>query len=155
MTIHVSFPTPRCNNLDEPPDAVLEREKLNTLLLEHPNSSDDDIFQTPLAIYLRRGFACTVGSALDKIPPSEEDCTQRLSRPKSPPGLTAGARAWSKHAHRSGNSEGGVASECSWWGQPKGPLTEIKREGSRVVLEDNVKRDVAESTLAASQDSRL
>lgn len=122
------IPTPRCDNLVETEEAILEREKVNAFLLDRPNSSDDDdVFHSPLEKYLRRGLACTVGSALEEVPPSEDDCLNAFLVPNRI-GLTAGARAWSKHAHRSGNSEGGVATELSWWGQPKGPLAVINEK---------------------------
>lgn len=121
------IPTPRCDNLVETFEAIVERNNLNTFLLEHPNANDDDAIQTPLAKYLRSGLACTVGSALEEIPPSEEECLNAFLVPNRT-GLTAGARAWSKHAHRSGISHGGVTSELSWWGQPKGPLNVINEK---------------------------
>ncbi|KLO11923.1 hypothetical protein SCHPADRAFT_446431 [Schizopora paradoxa] len=120
------IPTPRCDNLVETAEAVQEREKLNALILLHPKDNDDE-GKSPLEIYLRRGFACTVGSALEETPPSDDDCLNAFLVPNRI-GLTAGARAWTKHAHRSGNSEGGVASETSWWGQPKGPLAVINEK---------------------------
>ncbi|KAJ2920643.1 hypothetical protein H1R20_g16452, partial [Candolleomyces eurysporus] len=55
---------------------------------------------SPLFIHLSHGLALTVGSALGSIPPSNETSLEAFLVPNKAK-LTAGARAWSKHAHRS------------------------------------------------------
>ncbi|KAJ3715978.1 hypothetical protein C8R42DRAFT_203696 [Lentinula raphanica] len=97
---HLSI-TPQCQGLEEQPSASDERLKLRTVLL---SSSDDSqislILSTPLGVHLAYGLAYTTGSALGSIPPTEEECLAAFTTPNKVK-LTAGARAWSKHAHRS------------------------------------------------------
>lgn len=55
---------------------------------------------SPLFIHFSHGLALTVGSALGSIPPSNGTCLEAFLVPNKAK-LTAGARAWSKHSHRS------------------------------------------------------
>ncbi|TCD62488.1 hypothetical protein EIP91_006809 [Steccherinum ochraceum] len=124
----VDTPTPRCEGMSEHPNAAHERDRFRQGLLT-PTSS-------PLATHLSHGLAYTVGSALGSTPPSQETCLQSFLSTNSV-GLTAGARAWSKHAHRSGSGSGNNTTEGSesdqaasakskgWWGSPSGPVTRI------------------------------
>lgn len=73
----------------------------------------------PLTAHLLHGLAYTVGSALGCTPPSYVDCLSSFSKPNST-GLTTGARAWTKHAHRSGSPN--EVDSGSWWGSPRGPV---------------------------------
>ncbi|KAJ3903167.1 hypothetical protein F5879DRAFT_173574 [Lentinula edodes] len=154
--------TPDCIGLEEQPSASIEREKLQTVLTTQSSSntaidgiqSDDTrillALSTPLGLHLAHGLAYTVGSALGCVPPSVEEClvafttTNRVN-------LTAGARAWSKHAHRSfvdsdsqvlqlsqsldaGDRNAFTAQQqkqrkppppMGWWGAPSGPVATI------------------------------
>ncbi|KZT21898.1 hypothetical protein NEOLEDRAFT_1138645 [Neolentinus lepideus HHB14362 ss-1] len=77
----------------------------------------------PLTVHLQHGLAYTVGSALGCTPPTREQCLAAFLIPNKA-GLTAGARAWSKHFHRS--QADGIKDTTStnpgWWGTPKGPV---------------------------------
>jgi hypothetical protein len=115
--------TPRCHGLQELPEAAIERAKLlnspHLHLAEHPS---------PLQIHLAHGLACTAGSALGSPPPSVEACLAAFVAPNKA-GLTAGARAWSKHFHRSSpmSGEDSPQREAStgWWGLPHGSVATI------------------------------
>ncbi|KAJ3888966.1 hypothetical protein GG344DRAFT_52578 [Lentinula edodes] len=140
--------TPDCIGLEEQPSASIEREKLQTVLTTQASSNTeidgirwDDTrillaLSTPLGLHLAHGLAYTVGSALGCVPPSVEEClvafttTNRVN-------LTAGARAWSKHAHRSFVDSDSQALQLKipkqrkppppmgWWGAPSGPVATI------------------------------
>ncbi|KAK0458162.1 uncharacterized protein EV420DRAFT_382512 [Desarmillaria tabescens] len=105
--------TPRCAGMLELPSAAAGRAKLVSGKLD-PSS--------PLTIHLSLGLAYTIGSAIGSIPPSVEVCLEAFCVPNKV-GLTAGARAWSKHFHRSQSAEE-LASK-GWWGQPSGPVAII------------------------------
>ncbi|KAJ3782884.1 hypothetical protein GGU10DRAFT_389497 [Lentinula aff. detonsa] len=99
--------TPQCIGLEEQSSASDERQKLRTALLSSNSEPESDdsaqislILSTPLSIHLAHGLAYTVGSALGSTPPSVEECLAAFTTPNKVQ-LTAGARAWSKHAHRS------------------------------------------------------
>ncbi|KAJ7863164.1 hypothetical protein B0H13DRAFT_2070837 [Mycena leptocephala] len=77
------------------------------------------------------GAGITVGSAIGSRPPSTDSCLAAFVAPNRV-GLTAGARAWSKHAHRSQSmdispEEAKRTAETSagWWGTPSGPVAVI------------------------------
>ncbi len=106
------IPTPYCYNMLEHPSAALERSNLN---------SGDHSLSKSLMVHLSHGLAYTVGSALGRSPPSQQECLTAFVVPNKV-GLTAGARAWSKHAHRSGGSE---TNSVGWWGTPSGPVATI------------------------------
>ncbi|KAF8869070.1 hypothetical protein BD779DRAFT_1589539 [Infundibulicybe gibba] len=121
--------TPHCHGMQEYPDAHLER-------LKHANRRSDggDVDEpTPLSIHLSHGLAYTVGSALGSTPPSQEECLAAFQVPNKA-GLTMGARAWSKHAHRSQPAADEESEESranrkresdGWWGTPSGPVAVI------------------------------
>ncbi|KAJ3863735.1 hypothetical protein EV359DRAFT_42550 [Lentinula novae-zelandiae] len=141
--------TPDCIGLEEQPSASIEREKLQTVLTTQSSSnteideiqSDDTrillALSTPLGLHLAHGLVYTVGSALGCVPPSVEEClvafttTNRVN-------LTAGARAWSKHAHRSFVESDSRAPQLSqsldagWWGTPSGPVATINENALRL-----------------------
>ncbi|KAJ3762298.1 hypothetical protein EV360DRAFT_35991 [Lentinula raphanica] len=124
---HLSI-TPQCQGLEEQPSTSNERLKLRTVLL---SSSDDSqislILSTPLGVHLAYGLAYTTGSALGSIPPTEEECLAAFTTPNKLK-LTAGARAWSKHAHRSlidAEDDSKEAAPTGWWGTPSGPVSVI------------------------------
>ncbi|KAH6904255.1 hypothetical protein BKA70DRAFT_541709 [Coprinopsis sp. MPI-PUGE-AT-0042] len=83
--------------------------------------------------HLEQGLALTVGSALGSTPPSVEECLAAFQVPNKAL-LTAGAKAWTKHAHRS-QAEASANDEeeeikkrkqsDGWWGTPSGPVARI------------------------------
>ncbi|KAJ8520025.1 hypothetical protein ONZ45_g3065 [Pleurotus djamor] len=136
------IPTPVCFSLSEVPQATAERERVRAAGFLNLASGTSD----PITIHLSHGLAYTVGSALGSIPPSTEECLEAFTLPNKA-GLTAGARAWSKHAHRSYGDEAvppDVSSSAEeptdaktakkkkkmelpsgWWGRPSGPVKDI------------------------------
>lgn len=115
---------PRCHNMQELPTAAAERARVQELL------ANAEMQASPLTKHLLYGLAYTVGSALGSDPPTREECLAAFTAPATNSGLTAGAKAWSKHAHRSGEGMG-------WWGgQPKGPVASINERA--LVLFDRV-----------------
>lgn len=120
-SLPVRIATPSCANMMEHPAAAAKRAWLNTL--DCP--THDTLHSDPLATHLLHGLAYTVGSALGNLPPNKEQCLAAFLAPNKV-GLTAGARAWSKHGHRSGgHGESGSDGRLSWWGQPSGPVAKI------------------------------
>ncbi|KAG2363228.1 hypothetical protein BDR07DRAFT_1404945 [Suillus spraguei] len=128
------IPIPRCFNIEELPSAALERSRVQELIQSHP-----ELKQTldPLSKHLLSGLAYTVGSALGSEPPTREKCLIAFSIPNKV-GLTAGARAWSKHSHRSQgktpeakdlpvkrNNKGQIKADTGWWGTPSGSVSSI------------------------------
>ncbi|KAJ3572024.1 hypothetical protein NP233_g3365 [Leucocoprinus birnbaumii] len=80
---------------------------------------------TPLYIHLSSELALTTGSALGCKPPTPEQCLSAFQTANKV-GLTAGARAWTKHAHRSQEYHPSTVSkkdkgEAGWWGRASGP----------------------------------
>ncbi|KAF5340383.1 hypothetical protein D9611_007857 [Ephemerocybe angulata] len=111
---------------------------------------------SPLFHHLSQGLALTVGSALGSTSPSTSECLDAFLVPNKV-GLTAGARAWSKHAHRSqptspsptAPSEGAAdsspdlkdtrnqektarAKSDGWWGRPSGPVQGINERALKL-----------------------
>ncbi|KAJ3744055.1 hypothetical protein DFH05DRAFT_1398540 [Lentinula detonsa] len=132
--------TPQCIGLEEQSSASDERQKLRTALLSldsEPESDDSAqillILSTPLSIHLAHGLAYTVGSALGSTPPSVKECLAAFTTPNKVQ-LTAGARAWSKHAHRSlvhieeTSSGPSITIPTGWWGTPSGPVSTINEK---------------------------
>lgn len=109
--------------MQEMPEAASERARL----LSDPRLHEQTT--TPLARHILHGLAYTVGSALGLDPPTAEQCRVAYLIPNKA-GLTAGARAWSKHARRSldapssDDTLAGVQS-MGWWGTPSGPVAKI------------------------------
>lgn len=85
--------TPQCHGMTEHPSAALLRSQLSS----HPHDSSQ---ASPLTLHILNGLAYTTGSALGSTAPSTETCLAAFLVPNKA-GLTAGARAWSKHCHRS------------------------------------------------------
>jgi hypothetical protein len=124
------IPVPHCHGMTEHPDAAAERSRLlESSSLEHLN---------PLSSHILHGLAYTIGSALGSTPPSLEACLTAFVHPNKA-GLTAGARAWTKHSHRSqGHSEREDSEDCDrknatkassgWWGTPSGPVAHINEK---------------------------
>ena len=131
----VSIPTPHCQGMAEHPLADLERARL---------SAGGHEANDPLSIHILHGLAYTVGSALGSTPPSKETCLAAFIAPNKA-GLTAGARAWSKHSHRSQKeapeSDADIdierghkkdsraeANTSGWWGTPSGSVAVINEK---------------------------
>ncbi|TFK24003.1 hypothetical protein FA15DRAFT_756849 [Coprinopsis marcescibilis] len=148
---------PYCHGLEEIPTASKERSRVAAYLQRITGAGSSDLASScgseeaeeestapattspidptsPLFTHLEQGLALTTGSALGSAPPSTSSCLQaflHISRPKA--GLTAGARAWSKHAHRSHSAVPSNAKEQAaqrlqdgWWGPtPSGPVAKI------------------------------
>ncbi|KAK0200024.1 hypothetical protein DFS33DRAFT_1388325 [Desarmillaria ectypa] len=112
-SISLAPKTPHCAGMLELPFAATERAKLVA------GETDPS---APLAIHLSLGLAYTIGSAVGSMPPSIDVCLEAFSIPNKA-GLTAGARAWSKHFHRSQSAE--ELTSKGWWGQPSGPVAII------------------------------
>ncbi|KAJ7236418.1 hypothetical protein B0H12DRAFT_1026859 [Mycena haematopus] len=120
---------PSCHGMQEHPSAISERANLFTRQTPIDSALD------PIAFHLSLGLAYTVGSAVGSQPPSTDSCLAAFVSPNTA-GLTAGARAWSKHAHRSQPQDDIPSSEnatkknraeasAGWWGTPSGPVAVI------------------------------
>ncbi|KIJ64070.1 hypothetical protein HYDPIDRAFT_112599 [Hydnomerulius pinastri MD-312] len=127
--------------MEELPAAAAERARLDALLSQ-PNQSivERERIEIPLSKHLLHGLAYTVGSALGSDPPTREECLSAFLVLPNKSRLTAGARAWAKHAHRSqGDTEGESA---GWWGkQPTGPVAGINERA--LLLFDKVMDNVS------------
>lgn len=116
--------------MEELPEAGSERAKVLSFLLAEPAIESDIHPKSPLFIHLAHGLAYTVGSALGSHPPSIETCLAAFQLPNSA-GLSAGARAWSKHAHRTlpvqmeRDQVKKTKASAGWWGTPSGPVAVI------------------------------
>ncbi|TFK34667.1 hypothetical protein BDQ12DRAFT_636148 [Crucibulum laeve] len=124
---------PRCYGMAELPSAASERARVLELI--HTGASGEET-QTPLFLHLSHGLAYTTGSALGTIPPSVDTCLAAYLVPNSA-GLTSGARAWSKHSHRSepplpdedeANQKKRKKASAGWWGTPSGPVAIINEK---------------------------
>lgn len=136
-----SIPIPYCHGMVEHPLAGLERSRLTS-------DAGEVQVDSPLSIHIRNGLAYTTGSALGSTPPSTEVCLVAFLTPNKV-GLTAGARAWSKHAHRSQRKDVMPVSpdqdpeliqdkamekeriadrSAGWWGTPSGPIATINEK---------------------------
>ena len=105
------------------------RKNLNAALASGEALADD-----PLTTHLANGLAYTIGSALGCPPPPSSDCLAAFLVPNSA-GLTAGARAWSKHAHRSSSgATSATEADQGWWGAPRGSVATIN-ERARALYE--------------------
>ena len=135
--------------MSELPDAARLRACVSGVLQRRlgvePNSHSDDTIDTgleesaafvdensPLFTHLTHGLAYTTGSALGSSPPLADACLAAYCTPNRV-GLTAGARAWSKHCHRSESASpapgdgaaAAAARSAGWWGRAKGPVATI------------------------------
>ncbi|KAG6810432.1 hypothetical protein H0H92_011874 [Tricholoma furcatifolium] len=122
----------------ELPEAHVEREKVRQVLAslraeETTTTACLNIQEfSPLIVHLSHGLAYTVGSALGSTPPTTELCLGAFLVANKA-GLTAGARAWSKHFHRSQSFEAREAGDrkeasAGWWGSPSGPVATINEK---------------------------
>jgi hypothetical protein len=127
-----NLPNPYCLGMSELPNAATERARVSRTL-----RLGDDEDASPLFKHLACGLAYTTGSALGTSPPPVEDCLAAYQVPNKA-GLTAGARAWSKHCHRSrppqdgsddeGTSERRKTKSEGWWGTASGPIPLINEK---------------------------
>ena len=78
---------------------VLRQQKTKENVDDHCSLEISQI-PAPLFTHVAHGLAYTIGSALGCTPPSFQECLDAFLVPNKA-GLTAGARAWSKHSHRS------------------------------------------------------
>ncbi|KAH7923311.1 hypothetical protein BV22DRAFT_1069015 [Leucogyrophana mollusca] len=124
----ISIPTPRCHYMTEISSAEPERERLRHLM---KGSDPEELIHCldPTSKHLLHGLALTVGSAIGSSPPSREECLAAFTA-TSKTRLTAGARAWSKHSHRSqGDGQGDQDTRrLGWWGTPSGPVAGINEK---------------------------
>jgi hypothetical protein len=112
------------------------QDGLSSSMADEADSDEDRLDpSSPIFEHLKQGLALTVGSALGSKPPSVDECLAAFQVPNKAL-LTAGARAWSKHAHRSqpdissdGEDEGAEKKRRKqsdgWWGTPSGPVARI------------------------------
>lgn len=131
------IPTPHCKNLSEHPEASATRTRLNDLLTTGGTIEDEDA----LTVHLFHGLAYTIGSALGSTPPTQEQCLSAFLV-QNKVKLTAGARAWSKHAHRSAKTPDVTEEDTDtsidkskkkkkqeppsgWWGRPFGSVVSV------------------------------
>nr|GAT46970.1 predicted protein [Mycena chlorophos] len=143
--------TPVCHGMQEQASAEAERLKLFGPGVTQ-EQRDALIASEPLALHLSLGLAYTIGSALGSRPPSADACLAAFVTTNSV-GLSAGARAWSKHAHRSGTGNSSLSAQAAaasknegipgttsnkvknenesgpgWWGaQPSGSVAKINQ----------------------------
>ncbi|KAH7908704.1 hypothetical protein BJ138DRAFT_1157046 [Hygrophoropsis aurantiaca] len=120
------LPTPRCFNLVELSSANSERERLRHLVQGWDPEGLIDCLD-PISKHLLFGLALTVGSACGSHPPSREKCLAAFTATNKGK-LMAGARAWSKHSHRSEEYENGGTKRMGWWGKPSGPVAGINEK---------------------------
>ena len=152
--------TPSCHGMQELPTAHFERRRIAKYLSlippENPSSpiAENDATtapvdpSSPLFHHLTHGLALTIGSALGETPPSTSQCLEAFLVPNKVH-LTAGARAWSKHAHRAlppptpgpeveaeGDSatrkKGKKTESGGWWGTPSGPVKVINENALKL-----------------------
>ncbi|KAI9457674.1 hypothetical protein HD554DRAFT_2141616 [Boletus coccyginus] len=120
------IPIPRCHNMHELPTAATERTRVQDMLCQGDQLALEAELQiSSLSRHILHGLAFTVGSALGSDPPTRQECLSAFTTSTTNTGLMAGAKAWSKHAHRSGDAETGGDSVGWWGGQPKGPVASI------------------------------
>ncbi|KAH0826389.1 hypothetical protein J3R83DRAFT_5357, partial [Lanmaoa asiatica] len=131
------LPAPRCHNMQELPTAATERARVQEMLSQGDQPALEAGLQTSaLSKHLLHGLAYTVGSALGSDPPTRQECLSAFTASTTNTGLVAGAKAWSKHAHRSGEADSG-GDRVGWWGgHPKGPVASINERA--LVLFDRV-----------------
>jgi hypothetical protein len=135
MSIIPPLPNPRCFNMQELASASDHRSTTSRILLSNSNNlstSDLEFTTSPLFIHLSHGLALTLGSALGSIPPTTEQCLTAFQI-NNKVGLTVGARAWTKHAHRSQELHPSDVSKSSsgqsgWWGRAQGSISHLNEQ---------------------------
>ncbi|KAF8634028.1 hypothetical protein AX17_004293 [Amanita inopinata Kibby_2008] len=152
MDSSINPPDPHCHAMQENRSAVTERAKVRELLARQADGdleAEQEIASESLYQHLSYGLAYTIGSALGRVPPSVDACLEAFSVTNSV-GLTAGARAWSKHFHRSTPTSAMDSGEtvetkdddtaqrpkkkqkkeasAGWWGVAAGPIAVINEK---------------------------
>lgn len=150
MNSSISLPDPHCYGMQELSSASSERATVRELLGRQANGdaqAEKDVASNSLYQHLSYGLAYTTGSALGCVPPSTDTCLEAFFVTNTA-GLTEGARAWTKHFHRSipidastsgGNGEGGesgskkqkkadVEASAGWWGVASGSVATINEK---------------------------
>jgi hypothetical protein len=116
-------PAPFCFNM-------LELATASSLRAQLQYSPSAHGINPALAYHISQGLAYTTGAALGETAPSREQCHAAFILPNRV-GLSAGGRAWSKHAHRSGSDAGSEESKRAkdvkggWWGRAHGSVSNI------------------------------
>jgi hypothetical protein len=153
---------PRCYGMSELPEASKQRARVSEILAKRAtassfltspapststsglasplplstSSSEDQPFErSALFAHLAHGLAYTTGSALGSTPPSLATCRAAYLVPNRAK-LTAGARAWAKHSHRSAPPPGEEGAtdramrtrSAGWWGTARGPVAAINEQ---------------------------
>ncbi|KAK2467919.1 hypothetical protein APHAL10511_000214 [Amanita phalloides] len=130
--------------MQELPSALAERAKVRGLLERQANGdaeAEEEMASMPLYQHLLHGLAYTTGSAVGYAPPSTNACLEAFSITNKV-GLMAGARAWTKHFHRSApadaiDDDDGAGSRkykdsaeasAGWWGTASGPVNTINEK---------------------------
>lgn len=144
VTVNTTNNTPSCQGMQELPNAADERRKYmeyckinqESDLKEKNLATDLEYEHSPIYHHLSCGLALTTGSALGSSPPTTDSCLAAFLIPNSA-GLTAGARAWTKHAHRSQPevTEEDVKKKKEsegWWGRPSGPVVKINENATKL-----------------------
>lgn len=116
---------PSCHGITEPPGAHQIRAQVSTVLQRRLRADistpiDANFERSAVFTHFTHGLAYTAGSATGCSLPSIETCFAAYIVPNRT-GLTTGARAWSKHAHR---TQFGSA-DAGWWGRAQGPVSTI------------------------------
>lgn len=149
MNLSISLSDPHCYGMQELSSASSERAAVRELLGRQADGdaqAEKDVTSNTLYQHLSRGLAYTTGSALGCVPPSTDACLEAFLVTNTA-GLTEGARAWTKHFHRSmpvdatsgGNGEGGesgskkrkkadVEASAGWWGIASGSVATINEK---------------------------
>ncbi|XP_006456180.1 hypothetical protein AGABI2DRAFT_211001 [Agaricus bisporus var. bisporus H97] len=137
MTLVLPLSDPCCFNMQELASAPEHRASVSRILLsrsdtDHLSTADLELKASPLFVHLSHGLALTTGSALGSIPPTIDQClsTYQISNTV---GLTVGARAWTKHAHRSQELHPSDVSKTSagqlgWWGRAQGSKSHLNQQ---------------------------
>ncbi|KAF8664204.1 hypothetical protein AX16_000767 [Volvariella volvacea WC 439] len=128
--------TPRCHGMEESSVAATERANLMKWIQAKATGggSGFDVKElSPLQFHLAQGLALTIGSALGSEAPPIEGCRAAFEATNRA-GLGVGARAWSKHAHRSRVLRGGQEKQegLGWWGRPSGPVSVINENALKL-----------------------
>ncbi|PFH51630.1 hypothetical protein AMATHDRAFT_142067 [Amanita thiersii Skay4041] len=136
------LPDPHCTAMEELPSATTERAKVRELLLVYKGIVGREVeklaLEAPLYRHLSYGLAYTTGSALGSVPPSGNVCLRAFSEGNRV-GLIAGARAWSKHFHRSSGvldmekkngkrKKAEIEVSAGWWGIASGSVGEMNEK---------------------------
>ncbi|KAF8184797.1 hypothetical protein BJ912DRAFT_812026, partial [Pholiota molesta] len=119
---------PRCYGMSELPEASEQRARVSEIL--EKNAPQHQTFEhSALFTHLTHGLAYTTGSALGSTPPALATCLAAYLVPNRAK-LTAGARAWAKHSHRSAPPPGeeGATDRAARTRSAGGPVAVINEQ---------------------------